>query len=135
MTGVPGILLAPVLAAQQGIPLSPPLHTRLIALVVVEVVLITTAALLYVRWAQLKGRPLDEWWAGRLAAGFSPRTRALMEESERGRRAVRRARGARRRGRGARGTRRRRRPRPRSRAGPLHPAPQRRRLRFHGPLW
>ena len=78
-----GILLGPALAAQQGIPLAPPLHTRLVALVVVEVMLITTAVLLYVRWAQLKGQPLDEWWAGRVAAGFSPRTRALMEESER----------------------------------------------------
>ena len=81
-------MLGPALAAQQGIPLAPPLHTRLIALVVVEVVLITTAVLLYVRWAQLKGQPLDEWWAGRVAAGFSPRTRALMEESERERRAA-----------------------------------------------
>jgi hypothetical protein len=88
MTGVLGILLGPALAAQQGIPLAPPLHTRLIALVVVEVVLITTAVLLYVRWAQLKGQPLDEWWAGRVAAGFSPRTRALMEESERERQAA-----------------------------------------------
>ena len=38
---------------------------RLIALVVIEVVLITTAVLLYVRWAQLKREPLDEWWEGR----------------------------------------------------------------------
>jgi hypothetical protein len=83
VTGLAGILLGPVLVAQQGIPLSPPLHTRLLAFVVVEVVLLATAVLLYVLWAQFKRQPLDEWWATRLAAGFSPRTRALMEQSER----------------------------------------------------
>ena len=67
----------------QGVPLSPSLQTRLIALVVVEALLITTAVLLYVLWARLKKRPLDEWWAGRKAEGFSPRVRAVMEESER----------------------------------------------------
>jgi hypothetical protein len=67
----------------QGIPLAPPLQVRLIALVVIEVVLITTAVLLYIRWAQLKREPLDEWWERRKKAGFSPRTRALMEEEER----------------------------------------------------
>ena len=72
----------------QGIPLSPPLQVRLIALAVVEVVLITTAVLLYFRWVQLKGEPLDEWWAKRKTFGFSPRTRALMEEEERERKAA-----------------------------------------------
>ena len=72
----------------QGIPLSPPLQVRLIALAVVEVVLITTAVLLYFRWVQLKGEPLDEWWAKRKTFGFSPRTRALMEEEERERQAA-----------------------------------------------
>ena len=67
----------------QGIPLAPSLEVRLIALAVVEVVLLTTAVLLYIRWAQLKGEPLDEWWEGRKKAGFSARTRALMEEEER----------------------------------------------------
>jgi hypothetical protein len=67
----------------QGVPLSPSLQTRLIALIVVEVLLITTAVLLYVLWARLKKRPLDEWWAEREAEGFSPRVRAVMEESER----------------------------------------------------
>ena len=76
MTAALGILLA------QGIPLAPPLQTRVIALFVVEAFLITTAVLLYIRWAQLKKQPLDEWWTGRRAAGFSPRTRALMDESE-----------------------------------------------------
>lgn len=72
----------------QGIPLSPPLQVRLIALAVVEVVLITTAVLLYFRWVELKGEPLDEWWAKRKTFGFSPRTRALMEEEERERQAA-----------------------------------------------
>jgi hypothetical protein len=78
MTATLGILLA-----QQGIPLAPPLQTRIIALIVVEAFLITTAVLLYIMWVQLKRQPLDKWWAGRVEAGFSPRTRALIEESER----------------------------------------------------
>ena len=64
----------------QGIPLAPSLEVRLIALVVVEVVLLTTAVLLYILWVRFKREPLDEWWEGRKQAGFSPRTRALMEE-------------------------------------------------------
>ena len=72
----------------QGIPLAPSLEVRLIALAVVEAVLLTTAVLLYVKWAQFKKEPLDEWWEGRKKAGFSPRTRALMEEEERERRAA-----------------------------------------------
>ena len=72
----------------QGIPLAPSLGVRLIALVVIEVVLLTTAVLLYVLWARLKREPLDEWWEGRKRAGFSPRTRALMEEEERERMAA-----------------------------------------------
>jgi hypothetical protein len=72
--------LAAVVA--QGIPLAPSLGVRLIALVVVELVLLTTAVLLYIRWAQFKREPLDEWWERRKQAGFSPRTRALMEEEE-----------------------------------------------------
>ncbi len=78
--------LASVVA--QGIPLAPSLEVRLIALVVVEVVLLTTVVLLYVLWARFKSEPLDEWWEGRKQAGFSPRTRALMEEEERERRAA-----------------------------------------------
>jgi hypothetical protein len=78
----------------QGIPLAPPLNVRLIALVVVEVVLITTAVLLYIRWEQLTHEPLDEWWARRKTFGFSSRTRALMDEEERERRAAEAARGA-----------------------------------------
>ncbi len=77
----------------QGIPLAPSLEVRLIALAVIEVVLLTTAVLLYVRWAQLKKEPLDEWWEGRKKAGFSPRTRALMQEEERERLAAQRAAG------------------------------------------
>ena len=67
----------------QGIPLAPSLEVRLIALAVVEVVLLTTAVLLYIRWAQFKREPLDDWWERRKRAGFSPRTRALMDEEER----------------------------------------------------
>ena len=78
----------------QGIPLAPPLGVRLIAFVVVEVVLITTAVFLYIRWAQLKKEPLDEWWEGRKKAGFSARTRALMEEDEQERLAAGRDAGA-----------------------------------------
>jgi hypothetical protein len=75
----------------QGIPLAPSLEVRLIAFVVVEVVLLTTAVLLYIKWAQFKKEPLDEWWEGRKKAGFSPRTRALMEEEERERLAAEQA--------------------------------------------
>ena len=77
----------------QGIPLAPSLEVRLIAFAVVEVVLLVTAALLYIRWAQLKKEPLDEWWEGRKKAGFSPRVRALMEEEERERVAAEQAAG------------------------------------------
>ena len=49
MTAALNVLLA------QGIPLAPPLQTRVIALVVVEVFLITTAVLLYVRWVAAQG--------------------------------------------------------------------------------
>ncbi len=72
----------------QGIPLAPPLQVRLIALVVIEFVLITTAVLLYLLWTRFKGEPLDEWWERRKQAGFSSRTRALMEEEERERQAA-----------------------------------------------
>jgi len=67
----------------QGIPLAPSLEVRLIAFAVVEVVLLTTAVLLYIKWAQFKKEPLDEWWEERKKAGFSSRTRALMDEEER----------------------------------------------------
>ena len=77
----------------QGIPLAPSLEVRLIAFAVVEVVLLTTAVLLYVQWSRFKKEPLDEWWEGRKKAGFSPRTRALMEEDERERLAAEQAAG------------------------------------------
>lgn len=82
MTGALGMLLA------QGVPLAPPLIVRLIALLVIEIVLLTLVVLLYVRWAQLKNQPLDEWWAGRKAEGLAPRTLVEIEESERERLAV-----------------------------------------------
>jgi hypothetical protein len=74
-------LLSPLVG--QGLPLAPPLGTRIIALLVVEAVLLVTAALLYVRWVQIKEQPLDQWWAQRQAQGLQPRSRFLMEESER----------------------------------------------------
>ena len=82
MTGALGMLLA------QGVPLAPPLIVRLIALLVIEIVLFTLVVLLYVRWAQLKNQPLDEWWAGRKAEGLAPTTLVEIEESERERLAV-----------------------------------------------
>ena len=82
MTGALGMLLA------QGVPLAPPLIVRLIALLVIEIVLLTLVVLLYVRWAQLKNQPLDEWWAGRKAEGLAPTTLVEIEESERERLAV-----------------------------------------------
>ena len=74
---------ASVMIVAQGIPLAPPLGVRLIAFVVIEVVLIAAAVLLYVRWKQFTHEALDEWWKGRKKAGFSARTRALMDEEER----------------------------------------------------
>jgi len=67
----------------QGIPLAPSLTVRLIALLVIEVVLLTLVVLLYTRWVQFKNQPLDEWWAGRQADGLAPTTLAEIEASER----------------------------------------------------
>ena len=67
----------------QGTPLAPSLTVRLIALLVIEVVLLTLAALLYLRWVQFKNQPLHEWWAGRKAEGLAPKTLVEIEESER----------------------------------------------------
>jgi hypothetical protein len=58
-------------------PLSPPLGTRLIALVVVEIVLAVIVVLLYVKYVQLKSVPLDEWWARRLEEA-TPRRSARL---------------------------------------------------------
>jgi hypothetical protein len=67
----------------QGVPLAPPLTVRLIALLVVEIVLLTLVVLLYIRWVQFKNQPLDEWWAWRQAEGLAPTTLVAIEESER----------------------------------------------------
>jgi len=72
----------------QGIPLSPPLTTRLIALAVIEVVLLVLVVLLYIVWTRFKNQPLDEWWARRKAAGLSPKSQFEMRESERERQAT-----------------------------------------------
>lgn len=82
MSGVLGIVVA------QGVPLAPPLTTRLIALAVVEIVLLSTAAFLYVRWVQLKNVKLDEWWERRLKLGLSAKSRYAMQASEEERRAA-----------------------------------------------
>ena len=71
------------LLAAQGIPLAPPLHTRLLALLIIEVALLLLVVLIYVRWVQLKNQPLDEWWERRKKQGLSRQTLFEMEESER----------------------------------------------------
>jgi hypothetical protein len=63
------------------IPLAPPLDVRLVALAVVEVVLLVVAALLWVKYTQLKKVPVDEWWERRKRAGISPRVERMMRES------------------------------------------------------
>ena len=63
------------------IPLAPPLDVRLVALAVVEVVLLVVAALLWVKYTQLKKVPVDEWWERRKKAGISPRVERMMRES------------------------------------------------------
>jgi hypothetical protein len=74
--------------AANGIPLAPPLHTRLIALLVIEAALLLLVVLLYVKWVQLKDQPLDEWWERRKKYGLSRQTLFEIEESERQRRAA-----------------------------------------------
>jgi hypothetical protein len=74
--------------AAQGIPLAPPLHTRVIALFVIEGALLLLVALVYVRWVQLKNEPLDEWWERRKRYGLSRQTLFEIEEAERQRRAA-----------------------------------------------
>ena len=63
------------------IPLSPPLGTRLLALLVVEIVLAILVVLLWIKYDQLKKVPVDEWWERRQRAGVSPRVRRMMDES------------------------------------------------------
>jgi hypothetical protein len=63
------------------IPLSPPLNTRLITLVVVEIALAILVVLLYLKYKQLKSVPLDEWWARRLEDA-TPRMRRMIRESQ-----------------------------------------------------
>ncbi len=63
------------------LPLSPPLGTRLLALVVVEIVLAVIVVLLFLKYRQLKAVPLDEWWARRLDKA-TPRMRRMIRESQ-----------------------------------------------------
>ena len=83
MTELLGIVAAPAAKVAQGIPLAPSLSTRLIALAVVEVVLLTLVVLLYILWVQFKREPLGEWWARRKAEGLSPKTLVEIEDSGR----------------------------------------------------
>ena len=71
----------PVRTLVGQIPLSPPLNTRLIALVVVEIVLAVIVVLLYFKYKELKSVPLDEWWARRLEEA-TPRMRRMIRESQ-----------------------------------------------------
>jgi len=66
-----------------NIPLAPPLHTRLLALLVVEAALLLLVALLYFKWVQLRDQSLDEWWERRKKQGLSRQSLFEMEESER----------------------------------------------------
>jgi hypothetical protein len=63
------------------IPLAPPLNTRLIALVVTEIVLAVIVVLLYFKYAELKAVPIEEWWARRLEKA-TPRMRRMIRESQ-----------------------------------------------------
>lgn len=69
--------------AANTIPLAPPLHTRLIALLVIEAALLLLVALLYLKWVQLRDQSLDEWWERRKKQGLSRQSLFEMEESER----------------------------------------------------
>jgi hypothetical protein len=66
-----------------NIPLAPPLHTRLLALLVIEAALLLLVALLYLKWVQLRDQSLDEWWERRKKQGLSRQSLFEMEESER----------------------------------------------------
>jgi type VI protein secretion system component VasK len=78
-----GIIAAPAAKVAQGIPLAPSLSTRLIALAVVEVVLLTLVVLLYILWMRYKREPLGEWWTRRQKEGLSAKTLVEIEDSER----------------------------------------------------
>jgi len=63
-----------------GIPMAPSLRTRLIALIVVEVVLAVVVVASYFKYRQLKAVSTDEWFAER-DKHASPRVQRMMEES------------------------------------------------------
>jgi hypothetical protein len=62
------------------IPLSPSLHTRLIALLVIEVVLAVVVVASWLKYRQLKHVSIDEWFAER-DRHASARVRRMMQES------------------------------------------------------
>ena len=63
------------------IPLAPPLHTRLIALAVVEAFLAVIVVLLYIKYRDLKSVPIEEWWAYRLSKA-TPRMKRMISEAQ-----------------------------------------------------
>jgi hypothetical protein len=73
-----------------GVPLAPPLHTRLIALVAIEVVLVIVVVAAWFKYRQLKHVSIDEWFAER-DEHASPRVRRMMQESHEQYEAERRA--------------------------------------------
>jgi hypothetical protein len=68
------------MGALAQIPLSPPLSSRLIALIVCEAVLIVVVVAAYLRYRQLKSVSVDDWFAER-DEHASPRVRRMMDES------------------------------------------------------
>jgi hypothetical protein len=62
------------------IPLSPSLRTRLIALLVIEVVLAVVVVASWLKYRQLKHVSIDEWFAER-DRHASARVRRMMQES------------------------------------------------------
>jgi hypothetical protein len=63
-----------------GIQLAPSLHTRLIALVAIEAVLLVVVIASWFKYRQLKHVSIDEWFAER-DRHASPRVRRMMQES------------------------------------------------------
>jgi hypothetical protein len=63
-----------------GIQLAPSLHTRLIALVAIEAVLLVVVIASWFKYRRLKHASIDDWFAER-DQHASPRVRRMMQES------------------------------------------------------
>jgi len=72
--------MSALLIAASGIPLAPPLHTRLIAFIIVEAVLLVLVIASYLKYKQLKAVSTDDWFAER-DKHASPRVKRMMQES------------------------------------------------------